>query len=136
MARELRPLPDPEQAILKALSTRRRQLTESIASEKTRLKQAFDPLIIESCRETIAILEDKRQAIEVDLDRRIEAEDRVARWRAIPSSIPGVRARISALLVASRCRNRARSTARLPQADYSRRHRDDRARLPGIPPDD
>jgi transposase len=99
MAHELRSLPNAEQAILKALSTRRRQLTESIAIEKTRLKQAFDPLIVESCREMIAILEDKRRLIEADLDRRIESEDTMARRRAILSSIPGVGARISALLV-------------------------------------
>ena len=99
MAHELRPLPDAEQAVLKALSTRRRQLTESIAIEKTRLKQAFDPLIVESCREMIALLEDKRRAIEADLDRRIDAEDRMARRRAILSSIPGVGARISALVI-------------------------------------
>ena len=89
MAHELRPLPDAEQAILKALSTRRRQLTESIAIEKTRLKQAFDPLIVELCREMIAILEDKRRRIEAELDRRIDAQDRMARRRAILSSIPG-----------------------------------------------
>src|SRR5580700_4288781 len=82
MAHELRPLPDAEQAVLKALSTRRRQLTESIAIEKTRLKQAFDPLIVESCREMIALLEDKRRMIEADLDRRIDAQDRMARRRA------------------------------------------------------
>jgi transposase len=99
MVHELRPLADAEHAILKALSTRRRQLTESIAIEKTRLKQAFDPLIVESCREMIAILEDKRQRIEADLDRRIDAQDRMARRRATLSSIPGVGARISALLV-------------------------------------
>ena len=46
MAHELRSLPNAEQAILKALATRRRQLTKSIAIEKTRLKQAFDPLIV------------------------------------------------------------------------------------------
>lgn len=99
MAHDLRPLPDAEQAVLKALSTRRRQLTESIAIEKTRLKQAFDPLIVESCREMIALLEDKRRAIEADLDRRIDAQDGMARRRAILSSIPGVGARISALVV-------------------------------------
>jgi transposase len=99
MADELRPLAYADQAILKALSTRRRQLTESIAIEKTRLKQAFDPLIVESCREMIAILENKRQAIEAELDRRIEAEDRMARRRAILSSIPGIAARISTLVV-------------------------------------
>ena len=99
MAHDLRPLPDAEQAVLKALSTRRRQLTELIAIEKTRLKQAFDPLIVESCREMIALLEDKRRAIEADLDRRIDAQDGMARRRAILSSIPGVGARISALVV-------------------------------------
>ena len=99
MAHELRPLPDAEQAVLKALSTRRRQLTESIAIEKTRLKQAFDPLIVESCREMIALLEDKRRAIEADLDRRTDAQDGMARRRTILPSIPGVGARISALVV-------------------------------------
>ena len=115
MAHDLRPLPDAEQAVLKALSTRRRQLTELIAIEKTRLKQAFDPLIVESCREMIALLEDKRRAIEADLDRRIDAQDGMARRRAILSSIPGVGARISAL-ASSRCRNWAPSTARRPPA--------------------
>ena len=47
----------------------------------------------------IAILEDKRRAIEADLDRGIDAQDRMARRRAILSSIPGVDARISALVV-------------------------------------
>ena len=99
MAHELRPLSDAGQAALKALSTRRRQLTESIAVEKTRLKQAFDAPIVESCREMIAILEEKRRAIETELDRRIQAEARMARRRAILASIPGIAARISALVV-------------------------------------
>jgi transposase len=87
MADELRPLRDAGQAGLKALSTRRRQLTESIAIEKTRLKQAFDPLILDSCREMIALLEDRRRTIEAELDRRIL------------SSMPGIAARISTLAV-------------------------------------
>ena len=99
MADELRPLRDAGQAVLKALSTRRRQLTKSIAIEKTRLKQAFDPLILNSCREMIALLEDRRRAIEAELDRRIDAQDRMARRRAILSSIPGIAARISTLVV-------------------------------------
>jgi hypothetical protein len=45
-------------------------LTESIAIEKTRLKQAFDPLILDSCREMIGLLEDRRRAIEAERDRR------------------------------------------------------------------
>jgi transposase len=99
MAHELRPLSDAGQATLKALSTRRRQLTESIAIEKTRLKQADDAPVVASCREMIAILEEKRQAIEAELDRRIEAEAALARRRAILASIPGIAARISTLVV-------------------------------------
>jgi transposase len=99
MAHELRPLSDAGQATLKALSTRRRQLTESIAIEKTRLKQAYDMPVVASCREMIAILEEKRQAIEAELDRRIEAEARMARRRAILASIPGIAIRISTLVV-------------------------------------
>ena len=84
MAHDLRPLPDAEQAVLKALSTRRRQLTELIAIEKTRLKQAFDPLIVESCREMIALLEDKRRAIEADLDPPSSSSPPSRRHRAAP----------------------------------------------------
>ena len=99
MTHELRPLSDADQAILKALSTRRRQLTESIAIEKTRLKQALDALVVESCRDMIAILEDKRRVIEDDLNRRIDAQNELARRRDILTSIPGVGARISTLVV-------------------------------------
>jgi transposase len=86
MAGELRPLRDAGQAGLKALSARRRQLTGSIAIEKTRLKQAFDPLILDSSREMIARLENRRRAIEAELDRRIL------------SSRPGIAAPISTLV--------------------------------------
>ena len=102
----LRPLRDAEQGVLKAPSTRRRQLTESIAIEKTRLKQAFDPLIVESCREMIAWLEDRR--------RTIEAQDRMARRRAILSSMPGIAA--PRPWSSSRCRSSAKSAERKPRA--------------------
>ena len=120
MADELRPLRDAGQAGLKALSTRRRQLTESIAIEKTRLKQAFDPLILNSCREMIALLEDRRRAIEAELDRRIEAEDRMARRRAILSSMPGIAAPISTWS-SSKCRSWAKSDERKPRASQASR---------------
>jgi transposase len=42
MPDRLRPAPEPRALALKALSTRRRQLTEPIAMEKTRLGQACD----------------------------------------------------------------------------------------------
>lgn len=99
MSHDLRPLPDADLLALKALSTRRRQLTELVAMEKTRLKQAADAMIIESCRELIAILEEKCAAIEAELTRLIEEDARLARKRDILRSIPGVGKRISALVV-------------------------------------
>jgi hypothetical protein len=45
MTDAIRPLPTAEQLALRALSTRRRQLTEMIAMEKTRLKQVAEPLL-------------------------------------------------------------------------------------------
>ena len=93
MDHELRPLRDVEHEILKALSTRRRQLTESIAIEQTRVKQAFDPRTLELCREMIAILQGKRRTIEAELDRRNSPS------ASQPSS-------------SSRCRSSASSAAR------------------------
>lgn len=99
MSHDLRPLPDAKQLTLKALSTRRRQLTELVAMEKTRLKQAADAMVVDSCRDLIAILEEKCAAIEEELARLIENDARMAHRRDILLSIPGVGKRISALIV-------------------------------------
>jgi transposase len=99
MSQDLRPIPDADQLILKALSTRRRQLTELIAMEKTRLRQAMDQMIIDSCRHLIATLEKACGEIEEELTRRISVDARLARKRAILISIPGFGQRISTLLI-------------------------------------
>ena len=64
--------------------------TESIAIEKTRLKQAVDPMIPNHAGEMSAQLDDRRRAIEAELERRSEAEDRMARRLAEQSPIPGI----------------------------------------------
>ena len=46
MTDALRPVPSVDQQLLKALATRRRQLVEMIAMEKTRLKQAAEALTV------------------------------------------------------------------------------------------
>jgi transposase len=99
MSQDLRPLSDTQLLTLKALSTRRRQLTELAAMEKTRLKQAEDAMVLASCREVIAILEEKCAAIEAELTRLIESDAPMTRRRDILRSIPGVGARISTLVV-------------------------------------
>jgi transposase len=99
MSQDLRPLRSNELLLLKALSTRQRQLTELVAMEKTRLKQAADAVIVSSCKEMIAMLEEKCAAIEEELMRRIDNYALTARRRDILVSIPGVGKRISALVV-------------------------------------
>lgn len=57
-----RPPHTAEAQARKDLAARRRQLVEMIAMEKTRLKQALEPLIVESHRTTIAALSAERGA--------------------------------------------------------------------------
>ena len=99
MPDRLRPAPEPEQVALKALSTRRRQLTELIAMEKTRLAQAIDAGIVASHRAVIAALTAACAEVERELDRRIGADAALARRREILVSIPGIGRRIASVVI-------------------------------------
>jgi transposase len=99
MSQDLRPIPAADQLVMKALSTRRRQLTELIAMEKTRLRQAIDQMIIESCRHLIATLENACAVIEEELTRRISIDACLTRKREILVSIPGIGQRISTVVI-------------------------------------
>lgn len=100
MPQDLRPLPSPHAQALKDLAVRRRQLTEMIAMEKTRLKQAAEPLVLASCRTAIERLEEERALIEEALLQRIRQDETLARTLAILVSIPGIGERIATVLVA------------------------------------
>jgi transposase len=99
MSDAIRPLPSGEQLALKALSLRRRQLTEMIAIEKTRLKQAVEPLLIDSHRAAIGDLTVECRRIEDELARRLEQDPELSRTLAILTSIPGIGARIASVLI-------------------------------------
>ena len=99
MSDAMHPVPSPKALALKALSARRRQLTQLIATEKTRLKQALDPLLVQSHRTVIALLEEQCAAVEAELERGIKADKDMAERQAILLSIPGFGPRISTLLV-------------------------------------
>jgi transposase len=99
MTDALRPVPSADQQLLKALATRRRQLVEMIAMEKTRLKQAAEPFLCESHRMTIATLTTERRRIEADLEARLAADPRQLRQRAILQSLPGFGASVSTTLM-------------------------------------
>jgi transposase len=100
MPERLRPAPEPEEIALKALSTRRRQLTELIAMEKTRLAQAFDAEIAASHRTVIAALEAACAEVERRLEAAIAADPALARKREILTSIPGIAGRIAGVVIA------------------------------------
>lgn len=99
MTDAIRPLPSEDQRALKALSTRRRQLTEMIAIEKTRLKQAIEPLLLASHRAAIASLTAQCRAIEDELARRIKEDRRHNAAFDILTSIPGIGERVATVLV-------------------------------------
>jgi transposase len=99
MTDAIRPLPDAEALALKALAARRRQLVELIAIEKTRLKQAVEPLLLDSHRRAIEALGEERSRIEAELARRIAADPQRRRTFEILTSIPGIGERVAGLLV-------------------------------------
>ncbi|WP_346295137.1 IS110 family transposase [Rhodopseudomonas sp. P1] len=101
MPETLRPLPLPTdtQLELKALSLRRRQLTEMIAMEKTRMKQVRGTLLLDSHRAAIAALSAQCQAIEAELARRIGDDAELRRVLHILKSIPGIGERVATLLI-------------------------------------
>lgn len=99
MTEHLRPAPSADQIALKALSTRRRQLTELIAMEKTRLAQAVEDGILASHKAVIKALEAACDEVEGELARRIDVDGALARKREILLSIPGIGARIAPLLI-------------------------------------
>lgn len=99
MTEALRPVPTESQQALKTLATRRRQLVEMIAMEKTRLKQAVDPWLCESHRTAIAALSTERARIEADIDARLAVDGRSTRKRTILISLPGFGPAVSTTLI-------------------------------------
>lgn len=94
-----RPLPDAHTLRLRGLSTRRRQLTEMMAMEKTRLKQALDPVVAASHRQTITMLEAQRKAVEAEMLAAIDAAGLRPRFDILVSA-PGVGTAVALTLVA------------------------------------
>lgn len=95
-----RPVPSPEAFEIRALSTRRRQLVEMIAMEKTRLKQAIDPEIEHSCRSMIALLSGERAIVEERLNQRLEISADGEVKGSLLRSIPGIGPAVSMTLMA------------------------------------
>lgn len=95
-----RPAPSPAAMELRALSTRRRQLVEMIAAEKTRIKQAFEPVILASLRETVRLLGEERARIEAMIEARTSATPEDRRRGDLLRTVPGFGPVICATLLA------------------------------------
>jgi len=95
----VRPVPEPQILRVRALSSRRRQIVEMIAAEKTRLKQANDAIIAASHRQTIALLAAQRDAIEVEPAASLEAAGK-ATLGAILQTAPGIGPTVAMTLLA------------------------------------
>jgi transposase len=95
-----RPVPSAKALEIRALSTRRRQLVEMAAMEKTRLKQTLDEAVADSCRQMIALLSQERGRIEARLQQDLlAAHDGPAR-AALLQTIPGVGPAVGMTLLA------------------------------------
>src|SRR5262249_3649479 len=99
MTDALRPVPSASQQALKALATRRRQLVEMIAMEKTRRKQVVAPLLCESHRAAIAALSVERERIEADIKSRLAADQPAMRKMEILISLPGFGPAVATTLI-------------------------------------
>src|SRR5579863_4253441 len=100
MSDAARPIPSARAFEIRALSTRRRQLVEMIAMEKTRLGQTLDEPIAASCRQVIAHLAAERAAVEARLEAEIESQPDGRQRRSPLQTIPGVGPAISLTLLA------------------------------------
>jgi transposase len=100
MSDAIHPVPDAGILELRALSTRRRQLVEMIAMEKTRLKQVIDTALMASCREIIRVLAEERARIEAMIEARIHATPEGRRRSDLLRTIPGVGAAIASTFLA------------------------------------
>jgi len=99
MTDALRPVPTADQQALKALATRRRQLVEMIAMEKTRLKQVSDALLCDSHRAAIVALSAQRAHIESAIEARLAEDRTLQRKRTVLMSLPGFGPAVSTTLI-------------------------------------
>ena len=70
-----------------------------IAMEKTRLKQALDPLVSESHKDTISALAEACRRIEDEIESRIAKDEQRAQNRRILLTIPGIGASVAQVLL-------------------------------------
>jgi transposase len=70
--------------------TRRRQVVQMLATEKTRLEQLTDKLAVHSVKKVMRVLDQQREDLDRDIARMIESDDDWRNKAQILDSAPGV----------------------------------------------
>lgn len=96
----VRPIPSENTLKIRALSTRRRQLVEMAAMEKTRLRQALDREVQDSLRAAISMLKAERSRLEREIEKLACADPSQAHRRDLLVTAPGVGPGVSMTLLA------------------------------------
>lgn len=99
MSNIIHAVPNERQQTLKALATRRRQLVEIAAMEKTRLKQARDEVIADSHRVLIRLLNEQRKDIEGQIASLIRSDAPLQRRYELLLSVPGFGPQVATTLL-------------------------------------
>lgn len=87
---DIRALPSERAEAIRSLSARRRQIVDLAAQEKTRLRMARDPFLIDSLRRTIALLIAERIRVEEALAQALAADEEAKRKYTLLCSVPGI----------------------------------------------
>jgi transposase len=91
----------PERLALQALVARRDQLVEMRKAERTRLRGVADPMLVDSLRAVVEVLDDQIRRIERRIDDLVSASAVLARDQAILRSADGIGAVACGVLLAS-----------------------------------
>jgi transposase len=78
------------QAVLDDLITRRRQLSQMLAAEKTRRQSLEHKLVLDSVDKVIRLLVQQREDLDREIARFIESDDDWKNRRELLASVPGV----------------------------------------------
>ena len=117
----IRALPEPERVQLANWETRRQQVVEMRATERTRLQQVKHPELRKSLERTIAFLGKELARLDAQIDKCLQESQQLVEQAALLDTAPGVGPRTACVL-----------TARVPELGAANRR--EIAALAGLAP--
>jgi transposase len=95
----VRELPDAKARQRMAWIARRDQLVELSVAERNRLEHAIDPLVTQSLRRILAVLQQQIAVIDEQLAEQIATDEQLSRKAQIIDSVPGLGTTTAAMLL-------------------------------------